>query len=232
MSILNLFSPAKNGTTYLEALNAMQRLLESQNETAWRNWILKDIDEWNSGHSVSHHLSAYGGMGSFNDIGFQNPWIRYLFNDLRSVCYFLARQPSHKAEASSIRPSMGNIGFNLQGWRCLACGYQVVSDYDIEDYIAQKIIREEILKALDSGRLEQFVESVIKQPPSHKIFTPDAVLIWAQRGGIDLRHEKGWLRPCPKCNGNDTAVYRWDLIENGDSHFEPSADNLPLRKKS
>jgi hypothetical protein len=232
MSILNLFSPAKSGTNYLEALNATQRLLESQNETHWRNWILRDIDEWKDSRSVSHHLSAYGGMGSFNDIGFENPWIGYLFDDLKSACYFLARHPSHKAEASSIKPSMGNVSFNLQGWRCLNCGYEVVSNYEIERFIARKIIREEILKALDSGHLEQFVESVIQQPPSHKIFTSDAIAIWAQRNGIDLRHEKSWLRPCPKCNGNDTAVYRWNLIENGDFRFEPSADNLPLRKKS
>ena len=232
MSILNLFSPAKNGTNYLEALNATQWLLKSQNEAHWRNWILKDIDEWKDNRSVSHHLSAYGGMGSLNDIGFENPWIGYLFDDLKSTCYFLARHPSHKAEASSIRPSMGNVSFYLQGWRCLNCGYEVVSNYDIERFIARKIIREEILKALDSGHLEQFAKSVIQQSPSHKIFTSDAVAIWAKRSGIDLRYEKGWLRPCPKCNGNDTAVYRWNLIENGDFHFESSADNLPLRKKS
>jgi hypothetical protein len=232
MSILNFFSPPKSGTTYLEALDATQRLLKSQNETHWRNWILRDIDEWKSSHSVSHHLSAYGGMGSFNDIGFENPWIHYLFDDLKSACFFLARHPSHKAEANSIRPSMGNVGFNLQGWRCLACDYQVVSSYDIERFIACKIIREEILTALDSGLLEQLVESVIQQPPSHKIFTPAAVAIWAQRSGIELRHEKGWLRPCPKCKGNDTAVYRWNLIEDGDFYFEPSTANLPPLNKS
>jgi hypothetical protein len=232
MSVLNLFSPTKNGTTYLEALNATQRLLESQNETHWRNWILKDIQDWNNSRSVSHHLSAYGGMGSFNDIGFENSWIGYLFDDLKSTCYFLARHPSHKAEAASIKPALGNIGFDLQGWRCLSCGYEVVSNDDIERFIAGKIIREEILKALDSGHLEQFVESVIQQPPSHNIVTPDAVAIWAKQSGIELRHEKGWLRPCPKCNSNETAVYRWNLIENDNFHFESSTDNLPLRKNS
>jgi len=229
---MSFFSLPKGGTTYLEALIATEHLLGSQNEMHWRNWILKDIDEWNNSHSVSHHLSAYGGMGSFNDIGFENPWINYLFDDLKSACYFLARHPSHKAEARLIRHSMGNVSFYLQGWRCLACGYQVVSNYDIENFIARRIIREEILRALDSGQLKQFVESVIKQPPAHKFFTPEAVAIWTQQSGIDLRYEKGWLRPCPKCNGNDTAVYRWDLNEDGDYHFESSADNLPLRRKS
>jgi len=232
MSIFNLFDSAKRGTTYLEALSATQRLLESQGENHWRNWILRDIDEWENNCSVSHHLSAYGGMGSFNDIGFENPWVGYLFDDLKSACYFLAQSPLHKAAADSIKPSMGNVGFNLQGWRCLTCGYEVVSSFDVERFAARKIIREEILKALDSGHLEQLVESVLQQPPPHKTLTLHAIAIGAKRSGISLRHEKDWLRPCPKCNGNDTAVYRWNLIENGGFHFEPSTDNLPLRRKS
>jgi hypothetical protein len=231
MNLSFLFGKTKRGTTYLEALEAMQRLLQSQNQTHWRNWILQDIDEWNGSNSVSHHLSAYGGMGSFNDVGFENPWIGYLFDDLKSVCYFLAQHPGHNADASSIGTSMGNLGFDLQGWRCLTCGYGTVSNYDIERFIARRIIREEILKFLGSGHLEEFVETVIHGSLSHKILTADSVAILAQNSGIEVRREKGWVRPCPKCNSDDTAVYRWNLIENGDYHFESSADNLPLRKK-
>ena len=232
MNFSFLFGKTKKGTTYLEALEAMKRLLESQNQTHWRNWILHDIDEWNGSNSVSHHLSAYGGMGSFNDIGFENPWIGYLFDDLKSVCYFLAHHPEHNADASSIGTSMGNLSFDLQGWRCLTCGYGTVSNYDIERFIARRITREEILKSVDTGQLGHFVESVIQGPLSHKILTLDSVSIWAHHSGIQIRHEKGWVKVCPKCDGNDTALYRWRLIENGGPRFESSADNLPLRNRA
>jgi hypothetical protein len=85
---------------------------------------------------------------------------------------------------------------------------------------------------LDSGHLGQFVESVVQQLPSPTIFTTDAITVLAKQSGIDPRHEKSWLIPCPKCNSNDTAVYRWNLIESGNFYFESSADNLPLRKKT
>ncbi|MTI49880.1 MAG: hypothetical protein FH761_18780 [Firmicutes bacterium] len=45
-----------------------------------------------------------------------------------------------------------------------------------------------------------------------------------------------WMRSCPSCGSEDTAVYRWDKVKrksilfNEQSKFKPSDDNLPLRR--
>lgn len=46
-----------------------------------------------------------------------------------------------------------------------------------------------------------------------------------------------WMRPCPCCGSEDTAVYRWNKITKKgfllptQTKFVASSDNLPLRKK-
>lgn len=232
MKFQNLFGREPSGTNYLEALKAMECLLSSQNQTHWRDWILRDIEEWEDRRSVSHHLSAYGGMGSFNDLAFECPRIAYLFEDLKSICYFVAHSPSAQANSKLVEPRMGSAVSVLSGWRCLSCGYQVASTSDIEWFIASGIIRESILNALDEGHLLQFVVSVIRELPDHDDFKYQSVAEGAKASGINLRSENGWLRPCPECGSNDTAVYRWCLANKRDFHFEPSTDNLPLRKKA
>ena len=56
---------------YEFSLIAMKRLLDAVGESHWAKWIDTDITEWRSNRDATHHLAAYGGMGSFNDI-----WIR------------------------------------------------------------------------------------------------------------------------------------------------------------
>lgn len=56
------------GVLYEEALLAMQSILTAANEGHWRGWIEQDIETWRSAQRTSHHRSAYGGMGSFNDL--------------------------------------------------------------------------------------------------------------------------------------------------------------------
>ncbi len=53
---------------YEHCLIAMKRLLDAVGESHWAKWIDTDIKVWRANCDVSHHLSAYGGMGSFNDI--------------------------------------------------------------------------------------------------------------------------------------------------------------------
>jgi hypothetical protein len=53
---------------YAQPLDAMHRLLMQAGETHWAAWIERAMREWRESRAVKHHLSAYGGMGSFNDI--------------------------------------------------------------------------------------------------------------------------------------------------------------------
>jgi hypothetical protein len=127
---------------------------------------------------------------------------------------------------------MGTNGFDLTGWRCLACGYSVVSQRDITHFIAYRVIRKQILAEAQRAQLHEFVRSVIHCPPHDEFLTRDSVNNWVTKSGLHIREDNGWLRPCPSCNGNDTAVYRWLLVEEGDYRFVPSHENLPLRSSA
>jgi hypothetical protein len=215
---------------YLDALNAMHDLLGALGERHWRTWIARDIDEWESQKSVQHHLSAYGGMGSFNDLGFEDVWLGTLFDDLKSACYHFAHHPTVKPNPRVLERSMGSTGFQLSGWRCLACGYGVVSHRDIDYFIARRVIRERLLAEAGRMRLREFVASVARSRPRDAVLTLERVADWANRSGLNIRDSNDWLRPCPCCGSDDTAVYRWLLVEEGDQRFVPSHDNLALRK--
>jgi len=89
-------------TIYEDALKAMYSLLEQTGEKFWRDWINEDLHYWKNSKSVKHHLSAYGGMGSFNDLVIckknnhkvtkqQESWINPLLSDLKSICYYSAK---------------------------------------------------------------------------------------------------------------------------------------------
>ena len=60
----------KQTDIYTEALTCLRSILladhpEFQN---WIDWLERDIQDWIQRHEVAHHLRAYGGMGSFNDL--------------------------------------------------------------------------------------------------------------------------------------------------------------------
>lgn len=107
-----------NPGQYEHSLLAMKRLLDVVGEAHWADWIQTDIEQWRSERSTSHHLSAYGGMGSFNDIFIcrtnqhkitkaQEPWANTLFKWLKSLCYYLAKHPKGAVAAETLSRVVG-----------------------------------------------------------------------------------------------------------------------------
>jgi hypothetical protein len=207
----------------------MHDLLGALGEQHWRTWIAEDIREWESRKSVQHHMSAYGGVGSFNDVVFEDPWMDVLFEDLKSICYFFAHQPIPKLYISALERSFGQHGFELTGWRCLKCGYGAISRRNIDYFIARRIVRKMILVAAGETGLQQFVGKVVRTRPEDTTLTPATVAEWITRSALHVRERDDWLQPCPSCDGSDTAVYRWLLLANHPRPFVPAPDNLPLR---
>ena len=79
----------KQSDIYTEALTCLRSILladhpEFQN---WIDWLERDIQDWNQRREVAHHLRAYGGMGSFNDLPSMRGNHDYIFGFLKSVCY-------------------------------------------------------------------------------------------------------------------------------------------------
>jgi hypothetical protein len=256
-------SLTENISQYENSLTAVKRLLDAVG-APWADWIGTDIERWRSNRDTSHHLRAYGGMGSFNDIFIcrtnqhritdgQEPWANILFEWLKSLCYFLAQHPddSFTAEALSYIVGRHNPGLsafvggneapssmkgyaredrNLQGWRCLRCGYSEVSHRDIEYFIAQVIVPDMVFRSCESLTLVQLVDRTLACDIRCIDDMRKEIAAGVKASGVSLRDREDWMSPCPNCGKDDTAVYRWQLTIDEGYRFEPKADNLPLRK--
>lgn len=249
---------------YEHSLHAMVRLLEAVGEKHWAAWIREDIHLWEGSSETAHHLSAYGGMGSFNDVWIchanghnvtepQEAWIHTLFEWLKSVCYYLARHPNCKVTEASLSKAVGRhdsalaafIGGDkasasmrgyasetpkLQGWRCLLCGYSEVSARDLEYLIARSEVPTMVFRACATLTLDDLVDRILRLDIPGITKTRRELNQAVTASGISLSKRDGWMRPCPNCQKDETAIYRWELARSEQMCFEPSNDNLPLRK--
>ena len=80
----------KQTDIYTEALTCLRSILladhpEFQN---WIDWLERDIEDWTQRREVAHHLRAYGGMGSFNDLPSMRGNHDYIFrlSQVRVLC--------------------------------------------------------------------------------------------------------------------------------------------------
>lgn len=60
----------KQTDIYTEALICLRSILLADHPEFknWIDWLERDIQDWTQRREVAHHLRAYGGMGSFNDL--------------------------------------------------------------------------------------------------------------------------------------------------------------------
>ena len=249
-------------TTYYQVLISLEYLLDKVGEKRWRDWIHQDIELWNTQRDVSHHLSAYGGMGSFNDIvicvqnGYkttkqQEPWLNNLFEILKGLCFNLAHNPEkdehitrntdsryisifpafkhnlHESQIDQKSQQLSEIMSQLHGWRCLKCGYAETSTYNIDDYIAREILPNHINNAQTAEELKKIVDATINMKFEEVENFRNRINQITRNSSINIVDRDKWMRPCPNCGSNNTAVYRW-RVEN--EIFTPPRDNLPLAK--
>jgi hypothetical protein len=249
-------------TKYIQAITALEYLLDKAGENHWRDWLRHDMDLWESKRDVSHHLSAYGGMGSFNDVSIcvqnkynvtkaQEPWVNNLFEILKGLCFQLAHNPNKDAAVEDINGNryvpifsafinsfsgkdMDNaasqiamITSQLHGWRCLECGHGETNSYEIENHLARGFLPELLKSAKTGQELMALVDSAFTIEFEGLHEARNEVRQMILDSGIKIVDREGWMRPCPQCGSNDTAVYRWELKN---KTFRASKDNLPLNK--
>ena len=53
---------------YKTTLEILAEILKEENYDHWAKWMQEDIKLWEINKNTEHHLRAYGGMGSFNDV--------------------------------------------------------------------------------------------------------------------------------------------------------------------
>lgn len=79
----------KQADIYTDALICLRLILQADHPEFknWIDWLELDIDDWTQRKNVTHHLRAYGGMGSFNDLPNMRGNHEYIFGFLKSVFY-------------------------------------------------------------------------------------------------------------------------------------------------
>ena len=114
----------KQTDIYTEALVCLRLILQTDHPEFknWLDWLGRDIEDWTQRRELAHHLLAYGGMGSFNDLPNMRGNHDYIFDFLKSVCYTfghrngkrqgispeaLMEECVHDAEQASYHPHKG-----------------------------------------------------------------------------------------------------------------------------
>lgn len=227
---------------YKTVLDSLHRLLLETGVDFWANWIAEDIELWENDQSVSHHLNAYGGMGSFSDVYIcvdnkhnitekQEPWVNRLFEHLSGFSHLLAEAAS-KNKTINIEyyltktPPAARV---IEGARCLSCGFSLLTKRNVDNYISPGIVWNEIVGGLKNNQLEQHVMKCLHldMPIIEVERTQTKKIIDESR--ISYSDDDGFMRPCRKCKSNNTVVYRWDKsFKKNTQLFVPSDNNLPI----
>lgn len=116
---------------YEPCLSALIEALALVGEAHWHTWMVDDLERWRRGRDVAHHLSAYGGMGSFNDLWFAsgNPWIDETAETLRTamagIGAAVGRDPTQIVQLPTA------VAGSVRAGRCSGCRATLVPSHDL-----------------------------------------------------------------------------------------------------
>lgn len=212
--------------TYFHVIKALEYLLDQAGELHWCNWLRVDIELWQSENDVSHHLNAYGGMGSLNDLWIttwngrvnsesQKAWINETLSLLRHLAFqtahYLKKKNGNVFSRIAVNKVLWSSRRNLQldGWRCLNCGYLETQVDGVDRFLARAVLPGEISRAKTESDLISVVEMVLSNPFSEIQKMREQVNAQIVESGIALTERNGWMRPCPHCGSNETEVCYW-----------------------
>lgn len=197
----------KELNNYLKALDLLQKLLLANNEPFWANWMQQDIEAWKSSESTQHHLDAFGGAGSFNDINLNygenlGYWKNALLSNLASISYGFAK------DRTSLLPS--NSSNILDGSVCQKCNRIEINEGTITRFLAGKFVpifiveyflTDSYLQLLDleklssDSRIEAFKSQITQE------IAPMNVLI--------NQENNAWAPNCASCNATEKVYWEY-----------------------
>jgi hypothetical protein len=217
---------------YKTALEMLAQIMKEEKYDNWVNWLQEDIKLWETNKSVEHHLHAYGGMGSFNDLrvgGNDNEgiWKGHVFGHLQTLAYSLAKGDSLKSILGDI--SNSNNSGQISGWRCRNCGDARMTDRNINLFIANYFIPKFFVKYVREDRLKEVVD-IPKLIDSEEVkYKKTQIESLIQQANIILSLDENWLWTCPKCGSSEVCAYRWKVSEDGTKMIEGD-DNLEIKQ--
>jgi hypothetical protein len=218
---------------YKTSLAILAKTLQEENYEHWAKWLQEDIKLWETDKSVEHHLHAYGGMGSFNDVVIgendnKGIWKGHIFGYLQTLAYSLAKGNS----VESILEEISNkpLANEISGWRCRNCGDARMTDRDINLFIANYFIPKFFVKFVQDDRLNE-VTDISKLIDSEEVMNKkNQIKSLIQQANIILNPDGNWLWTCPKCESSEVCVYRW-VMAGDDAGLVEGEDNLSYLNK-
>jgi hypothetical protein len=218
---------------YKTTLTILAKILQEENHEHWAKWMQEDLKLWETDKSVEHHLHAYGGMGSFNDVtigGNDNEgiWKGHIFGHLQNLACRLAKGDTLESILKSI--SNQHRSNEISGWRCRNCGDARMTDREINLFIANNFIPKFFVKFVQEDRLNE-VNDILKLIDSEEVMDKKSqVKTLIQQANIILNPDDNWLWTCPKCGSSEVCVYRWVLVGDDEGLIE-GRDNLSYLNK-
>jgi hypothetical protein len=214
--------------TYRKTLILLKDLLHKSDNFQWEQWIERDIDNWDNSKSTSHHKSAFGGMGSINDLsvggrGKVGIWKNTMFDLLKSISWTFAAK-------NKIQFPIATIPTIIEGAICRDCSFAEISESGIEYYISSKHLPTIITNLLPTDQywnltnIEALADKKIVNVDRQKLLTA------LTEFKINISKADNWLRTCPSCNSTNTCVYRWNIsTSNNKLILTKSKNNLALK---
>jgi hypothetical protein len=215
---------------YKLSLEILIQLLKGEGYENWQKWLSEDIRLWETEKSTEHHLRAYGGTGSFNDVplgtnDLGSIWKNKLFGTIQTLAYSFAKGEISSAPIEENFYAYGSK--ELSGWRCRDCGDAKIKEKDIENYISSLFLPKIIVKYIKSDKLIEILD-IDKLINSEEVIQKrKEIKTLIQKSAIELTNSAEWLWTCPKCQSKETCAYRWILNEN-DTNLIEADNNLSL----
>lgn len=137
----------KQTDIYTQALTCLRSILQTDHPELknWIDWLDRDIEDWAQWQEVTHHLRAYGGMGSFNDLPNMQGVHDYIFGFLKSVCY-----------------AFGHLYGKWEGTSPEALMEECVHDAEQATYHPHKALNCAIAQHLFQGDLQENLDKILE----------------------------------------------------------------------
>ena len=198
---------------YLDALMALETILDRNSWDTWRDRIRYDISMWKQEGLSEQHRGCYGGMGSFNDITMSHPLDHCYFLNIQSIAYALAVKPNYIAP-EDIGMRLGTLGGLLSGWVC-SNNHEETFIYRINNYVAHHMAKEDVIAYYSEGKLHELVSN--EHSGSFTLYEDKCEQITeiAEASGINIISSDKNIKPCTTCGDKDLTHRYWALNSNG-----------------
>lgn len=213
--------------TYRKTLLLLKDLLHKSDNSHWEKWIDRDIDEWDNSKSTSHHKSAFGGMGSINDLsvggqGKVGTWQNNMFDILKSISWTYAVKNKIQFPTMTVT--------NIEGIICRDCSYAEISESGIERYISNKHLPTIIANLLPTDQYTDLTNFEILTSKANIEADRQKLLAALTEFKINFSKTGNWLKTCPTCDSSNTCIYRWDISNSDDKIvLTRSKNNLTIK---